>query len=329
MKGLVIRSTGSWYEVHTEQGVVSCTLPGRFRKQAAVATNPVVIGDVVTVDSGEEDGTGQIVEIAPRQNKLSRRAAGRRVGVEHVIMANIDTAWIVQSVQKPKFNGGLVDRFLVMASVYDIPAGIIINKSDLIDERSADAMAFWSGLYEGLGYPVVFTSATTHDGTGVLKSELAAGMHVLVGASGVGKSSLVNVLIPGAGQRTSHVSERTRKGRHTTTFAELIRIPGGGWLADTPGLREFGLVGLSPQELGHHFPEIARTLPECRFPNCTHDHEPGCRVKELVQEFLVGSGGAEPSSGGPDAELVISAERYESYLSMLAAIRLGDADTGR
>ncbi len=299
---------------------MSCTLPGRFRRQTAVATNPVVIGDVVELELGEEDGSGQIVEIAPRRNKLSRRAAGRRVGVEHVIMANIDMAWIVQSVQKPKFNGGLVDRFLVMASVYDIPAGIIINKADLIDERSADAMDFWSGLYEDLGYPVVFTSATTPDGAAQLRSELAGGMHVFVGASGVGKSSLVNLLIPGADQRTSHVSERTRKGRHTTTFAELIRIPGGGWLADTPGLREFGLVGLEPPALGHHFPEMARVLPECRFPNCTHDHEPGCGVKERVHEFLVGS---------DVVDAVISAERYESYLSMLAAVRLGDADTGR
>jgi len=306
--------------VQTEQGVMSCTLPGRFRQQVAVATNPVVIGDIVHIEPGDEEGTGRVMEITPRRNKLSRRAAGRRVGVEHVIMANIDVAWIVQSVQKPKFNGGLVDRFLVMASVYDIPAGIVINKADLMDEDSADAMDFWAGLYRHLGYPVVFTRAMLPDGASDLRNALSQGMHVLVGASGVGKSSLVNALIPGAEQRTSHVSERTRKGRHTTTFAELIRIPGGGWLADTPGLREFGLVGLEPAELGHHFPEIAAVLPGCRFPNCTHDHEPGCRVKESVQEILVGSDVAEAR---------ISAERYESYLSMLAAIRLGDADTGR
>lgn len=274
------------------------------------ATNPVVIGDHVSF-SMNEDGTGLITEIGDRRNKLTRRAAGRRVGREHVIVANVDAAWIVQSVQEPKFNGGLVDRFLVMAEAWEIPAGIIINKADLIDERSADAMEFWSETYEDVGYPVLFTSTITGIGIPELRDELENHIHVIVGPSGVGKSSLINALEPLAELRTGEVSERTRKGKHTTTFAELIPLGNGGYVADTPGLREYGLVDIGPAELSHRFVEMRENLHECRYPNCTHDHEPGCRIKEMVEA----------------GEIV--EERYESYLNILHSIHMGDKDVGR
>jgi len=310
VEGVVVRSTGSWYSVQSETDLFSCTIKGKFRLADEDTTNPVVIGDRVEFDIND-DGTGIIKAIGPRHNKLSRRAAGRRVGKEHVIIANVDAAWIVQSVQEPKFNGGLVDRFLVMAEAWEIPAGIIINKSDLIDERSADAMDFWSEVYVDLGYPVVFTSTKTGDGVDTLREALAGNIHVVVGASGVGKSSLINSLEPLAMQRTGEVSVRTRKGKHTTTFAELIPLANGGYIGDTPGLREYGLVDIEPSELGHYFVEIRETLHDCRYPNCTHDHEPGCHVKEAVEA----------------GEIVL--ERYESYLNMLRSIHLGDRDVGR
>lgn len=310
MEGVVIRSTGSWYLVQTDTDLLSCTIRGKFRLDTSDATNPVVIGDRVTLDLNE-DGTGQIVAIGERYNKLTRRAAGRKVGREHVIMANVDAAWIVQSVQEPKFNGGLVDRFLVMAEAWEIPAGIIINKADLVDERSQDAMEFWSETYGDLGYPVLFTSTVTGDGIQDLRSALAGHIHVIVGPSGVGKSSLINSLEPRAGLRTGVVSDRTRKGKHTTTFAELIPLSNGGYVADTPGLREYGLVDIGAAELGHRFVEMREALQECRFPNCTHDHEPGCRIKELVEQ----------------GEIV--EERYESYLNILHSIHMGRKDVGR
>ncbi|MEQ9103755.1 MAG: ribosome small subunit-dependent GTPase A [Rhodothermales bacterium] len=310
MEGVVIRSTGSWYQVRTATGIVSCTIRGKFRLDGRVATNPVVIGDHVTL-SMNEDGTGLITDIGERHNKLTRRAAGRRVGREHVIVANVDAAWVVQSVQEPKFNGGLVDRFLVMAEAWEIPAGIIINKADLIDERSEDAMDFWSETYRDLGYPVLFTSTRTGVGIPELRDQLANHIHVIVGPSGVGKSSLINALEPLADLRTGEVSERTRKGKHTTTFAELIPLGNGGYVADTPGLREYGLVDIGPAELSHRFVEMRENLHECRYPDCTHDHEPGCRIKEMVEA----------------GEIV--EERYESYLNILHSIHMGDKDVGR
>jgi len=308
--GVVIRSTGSWYDVLSDGRVVACRVRGKFRLDDSDETNPVVIGDRVTVRS-ESDDTGLITDVQERVNRIVRRAAGRKVGREHTIVANVDRAWIIQSVLFPKINPGFIDRFIVMASLYDIAVGIVVNKCDLIDESNQEAVDYWTGLYGGLGYPTLRTSAETGAGVDTLAAELAGRTSVLVGPSGVGKSSLLNRMEPGLELRIGEVSSRTQKGTHTTTYASLFPLSSGGFVADTPGLREYGLVGLDPAMLSHYFVEFKDYIPDCRYPNCTHDHEPDCRVKAAVENDE------------------ISSDRYESYMNMLFSLRQGDRDVGR
>ncbi|MDX1532015.1 MAG: ribosome small subunit-dependent GTPase A [Rhodothermales bacterium] len=307
--GLVIRSTGSWYDVRADGGeTVQARVRGKFRLEDRDVTNPVAVGDRVTMRM-EADGTGLITELHDRTNKLSRRAAGRRAGREHVIVANVDRAWCVQASKLPAFNPGFVDRFLVMAEAYGVPAGLLLNKADLIQsEEHAEDMAYWQGLYGGLGYPVLLTSA--EDGTGLddFRKALRDRISVVAGPSGVGKSSLLNAVDPDLALRTAAVSEKTRKGRHTTTFAELHEVA-GGWVVDTPGIREFGIWDMEPAELSGYYVDMQPYLGECRFQPCTHDHEPGCAVKEAVELDE------------------IAPERYLSYLNILESLREGD--TGR
>jgi ribosome biogenesis GTPase len=314
-EGIVLRSTGSWYTVLADGGEpVQARARGRFRLDAEELdeTNPIAVGDRVTLRM-EDDGTGLITEIQPRRNQLSRRAAGRRVGKEHVIAANVDAAWCVQSAFKPKFNSGFVDRLLVMAEAYHLDAGLVINKADLLEgqPRAQEALAFWAALYEGLGYPVLFTSAETGEGVDAFREALHGKTSVVAGPSGVGKSSLLNAVAPSLGLRTGAVSEKTQKGKHTTTFATLYPLAGGGYVVDTPGIREYGIWDMAPAELGGYFVEFRPFIPRCRFPDCTHDHEPGCAVGEAVDEGLV------------------TPERYGSYLNILGSVREGEADTGR
>ncbi|NNF03483.1 MAG: ribosome small subunit-dependent GTPase A [Rhodothermales bacterium] len=308
--GIVIRSTGSRHLVQAGERLLDCTLRGKFRLDDDDQTNPVVIGDRVVVET-QPDHSGVITEIEQRTNKLTRRAAGRRIGREHVIMANVDAAWVVQSVTKPRFNPGFVDRFLVMAEAFGVEAGLVINKLDLLDEELADRVGFFAGLYESIGYPVIGTSTVSEEGIEDLRAALSGKTCVVVGPSGAGKTSLLNLLNPALNLRTGEVSVRTRKGKHTTTYAELIPLGDETFVGDTPGLREWGLVEIEPEELDGYFVEFREFLNECRFPNCTHDHEPGCRIKELVEED------------------VLAIERYESYINMLGALRQGDRNVGR
>ena len=305
-RGLVVRSTGSWYDVLADDGQsVRSRILGKFRLEAIEIdeTNPLAVGDRVVVRV-DPDGIGMVTEIEPRENQLSRRASGKRGAVrEHVIVANVDRAWCVQATFGPKVNPGFVDRFFVAAETRHIPAGLVINKADLLEgePRAQDAVAFFRELYEGLGYPVLVTSAT--DGTGIdaFRDALTDRVSVVSGPSGVGKSSLLNAVEPGLGLRTSEVGERTQKGRHTTTFSTLFPA-GGGWVADTPGVREFGIWDLAPGELDGYFVEFRPFLADCRFPDCTHVHEPGCAVQEAVD-----AGDITP-------------ERYGSYLAMLESV---------
>ncbi|CAN5514707.1 ribosome small subunit-dependent GTPase A [soil metagenome] len=315
LDGRVLRSTGSWYDVAlVESGErIRARVRGKFRLEAEMfdETNPVAVGDEVMLLMGE-DGTGMIMEIKPRFNKLTRRAAGRRSGREQVIVANVDFAWCVQSVYLPKFNSGFVDRFLTMAEVYDVPAGIIINKADLLDnERAEEVIGFWAELYDSLEYPVLLTS--TKDGSGIeaLREMLAGRTSVLSGPSGVGKSTLLNTIDPSLDLRTGEISEKSKKGKHTTTFATLFPLFEGGFVVDTPGIREYGIWELEPAELGGYFVEMQPLVEMCHYPSCTHDHEPGCAVTDAVDDGR------------------ISPERYDSYLSILASLRAGTADRGR
>lgn len=306
--GVVIRSTGSWYDVMVEDRVIPSKVRGRFRLAEDDVTNPVAVGDRVCLRVGT-DKTGFITEIHERKNKLSRRAAGRRAGREHVIVTNIDRVWTIQSIRLPKPNAGFIDRVLVVAKAHDIEAGLIINKMDLAtDRRLVDELY---QLYDGLGYPVLLTSAETSEGLDAFRDALANQTSVLTGPSGVGKSSILNSIEPGVELRTSEVSEKTRKGRHTTTYVSLHPLSGGGYIVDTPGIREFGLLDIEPWELSHYFVEMKVHLEKCRFPTCTHDHEPECAVKAAVD------------AGD------IATSRYRSYLNMLGSIQQGDKDVGR
>jgi ribosome biogenesis GTPase len=303
-EGLVTRSTGQWLDVKVDDRVVPSRIRGKFRLEEQDVTNPVAVGDRVTIRLSEDD-TGLITAIHERRNKLSRRAAGHRAGREHVIVANVDQAWGVQAVRLPRINPGFIDRFLVMAEVHDIPAGLVFNKIDLLRPEDRDAIMTLRDTYEALGYPVLLTSATAGTGLGTFAEALTDKINVITGPSGVGKSTLLNAIEPGLDITTSSVSQKTSKGTHTTTHAALHPLSGGGYVVDTPGIREFGILDLEPDELAFFFVEFLPYLNECRFDDCTHDHEPGCAIKDAVDQGD------------------ISARRYESYLNILESLRSG------
>lgn len=309
-EGTVIQSFGSGYDVQTEGGLVKAKLRGSFRQADKKATNPVVVGDRVTLRD-IDDGTGMIVAIHPRTNTLTRRAAGRRVGIVHHLVANIDFAWCVQSVRLPRLNPGFMDRFLVMAEAHGLAAGFVFNKIDLIDGETEreEEVDFWAALYEGLGYSVMRVSAEEGTGVEAFADVLRGETSVVAGPSGVGKSTLLNAVEPGLVLRTSEVSERTRKGKHTTTNAALFPLTGGGFVVDTPGVREYGIAGVDAADLDMLFVEFRPFIDACRFHSCTHSHEPGCAVKDAAEEGAV------------------SWERYLSYLNILESVE-GD-DRGR
>jgi ribosome biogenesis GTPase len=329
-EGTVIRSAGKWYEVHTSEGTVRSRVRGKFRLEDRNATNPIAVGDEVSLRMNE-DGTGLITDIHPRRNKLSRRSAGPRPDEEHVLVANVDRAWEVQAVAEPGIDPAHVDRFLIMAQVHEIPAGLIVNKIDLLRDAEsdphADARALraeldrWTAIYRELGHPVLHTSAETGEGLETLREALRGGTNVFTGPSGVGKSTLLNRLEPDLDLRTGAVSPGSQRGRHTTTHAGLYPLSSGsseeaasteaaasrgdendadpGFVVDTPGVEGFGLVDVAPEELDWFFPEMRAYVPDCHFPDCTHDHEPRCAVQEAV------------------ADGAIFRERYESYLEIL------------
>lgn len=309
-EGIVVRSTGSWYDVDTGARVVPSKMRGRFRLEGGSQTNPIAVGDRVTIRL-EEDDTGFITIIHERRNALMRRAAGRRVGREQVIVANVDAAWLIQSIRMPKINPGLVDRFLVMAESFEIPPAIVFNKRDLMQPADEDAVFFLRDLYAKIGYEVLMTSVETGEGVDAFRERLRDKTSVVAGPSGVGKSSLLNAAEPGLDLRTGDVSLKNQKGRHTTTNAALYPLEAGGFVVDTPGIREFGIVDLEPDELDYYFVEFRPFLGACRFPNCTHDHEPGCAVIEAMEE-------------GAITDL-----RYYSYVNILESLRLGEGDVGR
>ena len=296
--GTVLRTTGSWYDVLRDRGEVISSRPaGRLRLEGFRSTNPVAVGDRVDWEE-VEDGTGVITKIHERKNCIIRKSVNLS-HESHVVAANLDRAFLVVTMAAPRTSTGFMDRFLVTAEAYGIPTTVVLNKIDaLTDEEREQAVAL-AEVYRDAGYGWLEVSAQTGEGLDTLRAELAKGIHVLSGHSGVGKSTLINRLIPGLELKTAEVSESHNKGRHTTTFAEMHALPEGGFLVDTPGIKGFGLVTLERDTLNHHFPEFFRRLPDCKFHNCVHHKEPGCAVREAVQ----------------DGEVAQS--RYRNYLEML------------
>lgn len=298
--GRVVKSTGSWYKVSSDGIITECRLPGKFRLQKKEVTNPLAVGDFVKFTIGD-DGYGSIIDIEERTNYLPRRATHGRRG-EQILVANIDRAWVVQSVKKPKPNLGFIDRFLVTCEAYEIPAGIIINKWDLANAKAETFIHDIASLYESLNYKVCITSIHNKESVIKLRDHLKNNLSVFIGPSGVGKTSLLNTIDPRLNLKTGEVSGYSNKGKHTTTFASLIPLETGGYVVDSPGIREFGIVNIEKPELSLFFPEMVKPRENCKYYNCTHFHEPDCGVREA---FDKGN---------------IDADRYHNYLNILESL---------
>lgn len=302
MKGLVIRTTGSWYRVLADSSTqVDCRLRGSYRLRGSKQTNPIAVGDYVDFDM-QDDGTGVIQEVCDRKNYIIRRAT-KLSKQTHVIAANVDQMFVVATLGFPRTSTGFIDRLLVTAEAYHIPVCIVFNKADLLAAEPSAQSQFSSlrSLYERVGYPVYETSALTGQGVDTIRQLVRGKVSLFTGHSGVGKSALVNAIDPSLNLRVGEVSDWSLKGKHTTTFAELFPFA-GGFLIDTPGIKEFGMVDFKREELSHFFPEMRERLHDCRFANCTHTHEPQCAVRSAVE---VGD---------------ISEERYTNYINILESI---------
>ena len=302
MKGLVIKNTGSWYTVRTDDGqLLDCKVKGNFRLRGIRSTNPVAVGDrvVITPPSSRGGGVGVsfITEIEDRRNYIIRKSINLSKQ-SHIIAANVDQALLVVTVSHPQVNTTFIDRFLASAEAYRVPVVLVFNKTDLLDDDEQHYQQMLIHLYETVGYECRAISAETGDGVEALKPMLQGKITLLSGNSGVGKSTLINRLVPHANLRTAEISDAHKTGQHTTTFSEMIPID-GGWLIDTPGIKGFGTFDIEPEELTSYFREIFRFSQDCRFSNCTHTHEPGCAVLQaLVDHYIAPS-------------------RYQIYLSML------------
>ena len=302
MKGLVIKSTGSWYHVQLEDGtVLDCRIKGKFRIKGIKTTNPIAVGDQVSVEIDEESEarTGIIYDLAERKNYIIRKSINLSKQTQ-IIASNIDQALLVVTLSKPRTSFGFIDRFLVTAEAYQIPVVLLVNKIDQYDDEDLAFLEEVIELYEKIGYPCRKISALKLIGIAELKNQIAGQTSLLSGHSGVGKSTLINQIIPSAIIRTSTISAASEKGIHTTTFAEMHPLEMGGYIIDTPGIRELGVVDIPNEELAHYFPEMKKVMSRCKFHNCKHLNEPNCAVKEAYEKGI------------------IAIPRYESYLSIMA-----------
>ena len=295
VEGTVTSATGSWYEVRTESGVLRCRIRGRLRLKGVRSTNPVVVGDRVVVEPDGESSV--IVEIVPRRNYVIRRASNLSKE-SHIIAANIDHALLLVTLHAPATPREFVDRFLVTCEAYKIPVTIVLGKADMLDgEMLAEAEEF-EAIYGDAGYEVMRLSSLRGEGVEQIRRMLHGHTTLVAGNSGVGKSTLIGTIDPTIEIRTGEISESHHKGKHTTTFSTMYPIE-EGYIIDPPGIKGFGLIDIDERELCRYFPEMMRLAPDCRFYNCTHTHEPGCAVREAVEEGRV------------------AWSRYESYLKIL------------
>ena len=301
--GRVIQSTGKWYKVSSDGEIFDCRIPGKFRLNDTGETNPVAVGDSVSLTIGD-DGKGMINEIHQRKNYIPRKAT-RSGRDEQVLVSNIDRAWVVQSIKMPTLKRGFIDRFLVACEAYEIPAGVIINKIDLLKGAKQAEIDSVEDTYTSIGYPVLRTSIEEHSTIETLQEETKGKTSVFIGHSGVGKTSLINCLDPDIDLTVGDISAYSEKGKHTTTYARLLELDYGGFIVDTPGIKEFGLVNIEPYELSLFFPEMREPRQDCKFNNCTHSHEPKCGVIDAYER-----GEIDP-------------ERYNSYLNILEGLDSG------
>ena len=299
MIGTIIRNTGSWYTVRTDDGqLFECKVKGTFRLRGIRSTNPVAVGDVVTIVPGADGQTALIEDIEDRRNYIIRKASNLSKQ-SHIIAANVDMAALVATIAHPETSTTFIDRFLASAEAYRVPVLIVFNKTDLYKEAERKQLDDVLTLYRNIGYTCLACSAENGDGISELRTALQGKTTLLSGNSGVGKSTLLNLLVPDADAKTAEISVVHDVGMHTTTFSQMFFLPEGGTLIDTPGIKGFGTFDMEHEEVSHYFREIFSTSDGCRFGNCTHTHEPGCAVLQAV------------------AEGRIAESRYTSYLSML------------
>jgi ribosome biogenesis GTPase / thiamine phosphate phosphatase len=298
MEGLVTKSTGSWYQVQTDDGQkFDCRIKGIFRTKGITTTNPIAVGDKVEFEMEPEQGTGVITKLHQRKNYIIRKSINLSKQAQ-VIAANLDQALLIVTLASPRTSLGFIDRFLVTAEAYDIPAALVFNKLDLFSDEGLEILGGYQSIYENIGYPCYEVSALEGTNVDEIAEIIKDKVTLFSGHSGVGKSSLINSLLPDLKLRTTEISEWHDKGMHTTTFAEMFELPQGGYIIDTPGIRELGVIDIEKNELSHFFPEMRTRLNQCRFNSCRHINEPGCAVIKAVEE----------------GEIELS--RYESYLSI-------------
>lgn len=301
MKAQVYKSTGSWYLVKSEEGnFYNARIKGIFKIDNITSSNPIAVGDIVEINE-EDDGAFMIYEIHQRKNYIVRTSPHNK-HQKHIVASNVDQAVLIATLKEPKTSNGFIDRFLITAEAFHIPAIVVFNKSDIYKEKENFYFNLYSKIYSSIGYQVILMSIRSNKGVDTLKNILKDKTTLLSGHSGVGKSSFINSIFPDKNLKTTEVSGWSGKGMHTTTFAEMFDLPFGGKIIDTPGVKEFGIVDITKQELSHYYPEMKIKMHECQFNNCMHINEPDCAIKKALQEGI------------------ISEERYISYNNILGSI---------
>ncbi len=303
MKGIVYKSTGSWYSVKTNEGrFLNARIKGIFKIDGITSTNPIAVGDVVQVEiENELESSAMITAIDERRNYITRQSPINK-HAHHIIASNLDQSLLFATLKEPKTSQGFLDRFLITSEAYHIPAIIVFNKADLYKKKEEEKFELLQNMYSKIGYQVKKISVEKNEGIEDLKDILKNKTTLLSGHSGVGKSSFLNAVMPSMNLKTQEVSGWSGKGLHTTTFAQMYDLPFGGGVIDTPGIRELALVNIEKQELSHYYPEMKALINECKFNNCMHINEPNCAVKDAIEAGI------------------INAERYISYLNILASI---------